>query len=328
MDKGIEKTSGGVGASSAACSRRCWRQSLAAIAVLLAALALCSSPAYALSQRGHAFGGSFETSGENKLSAPSAVAVNEATGDIYVVDKANNRVVRFNSNHEFLEAWGEGVNNGAEAFERCTKAEEAKCKAGKAGLKTEQFSSPTAIAVDNASGSPSKGDVYVVANRTWKKAVVEKFSSEGVHIATLNKKLEEKEEAEGAIDGVAVDSGGSVWIEREDEEEAFLLERFNSEASNKLEELEEFEVPEVVAGSRPTRPGFAIDPAGDIYITYEPGGADLLEEEEAIEEREEARKEKKEEPKHEQPQPPCQQHTCLVAKLRLFHGFGDWKPNR
>ena len=86
----------------------------AAVAFALSlALLICAQSAHALSQRGHSFGGSFgEAVG---LSGPSDVAVNEASGDAYVLDSANNRVVRFGPAPEraFIEAWGYGVTNGA-----------------------------------------------------------------------------------------------------------------------------------------------------------------------------------------------------------------------
>ena len=222
---------------------------------------------------------------------------------------------RFGPHYEFLEAWGWGVKEGGEQFEKCS--EEAKCKPGIPGLKAEQFESPTAIAIDNAPGSASAGDVYVVANRTWRKAVIDKFSPEGELLGTLISKKEEKEEVEGAIDGVAVDASGDVWVEREEEEDEFQLQRFNDETPNRLLEATEVEVPSLTEASRPTRPGFAIDSTGDIYVTYEPGGKDLPEELEEIEEREEVRKENKEELRHEAPQEPCQRARCLVAKLHL-----------
>jgi hypothetical protein len=297
----------------------------------LAALLMLSAPAGAFLHRGHSFSASLETSGENKLSGPSAVAVNEhstgaGAGDIYVLDKGNNRVVRFGPNHEFLEAWGVGVGGGA-AYEKCT--EEAKCKPGVAGFGTPvnpQFDEPVAIAVDNApsgtKGSPSSGDVYVVANRTWKKAIIYKFDFEGKPVSRLVSKPEEKEEV-WPIDGVAVDRSGIVWVDREGESEEVVLERFNNEEKNKLiSEPEEIELPEVAA-QRPVRPGFALDAQGHAYVTYEPGGLTIEQEEELFEERAEQRHEKKEPPVVEHLQPACVPHACLVAQLKVSVGAGE-----
>jgi hypothetical protein len=306
---------------------------IGAILVALAALLIASSPASALIHRGHTFGSAFsEASGAtDKLSGPSGVAVNEATsgegaGDVYVLDSANSRVVRYGPapTHAFIEAWGYGVNEvpTGETFEKCT----AKCKPGIAGYGQGQFDAPVGIAIDNSAGSPSNGDIYVIANATAKKAVIDKFSPSGTLLAKLISSKEEKEEVEGPIVGVAVDPSGTVWVEREDEEEEFALQRFNdaSPQNRPVGELAELEI-ENLQGARPVRPGFAVDAEGDVYVTYEPGGKDyeeILEEEEEIKERENERKKNKEEPKNEKPQKPCVQHACLTAKLAIVEEDG------
>lgn len=289
-------------------------RTLVLLALLIGA-ALCSAAsASAFVHRGHAFAGSLETSGANKLSDPSAVAVNETTGDVYVLDKGNNRVVRFGPNHEFLEAWGVGVGGGTE-YERCKV--ESQCKPGIAtpsSVTKTGFDEPVAIAVDNGSTSLSKGDVYVVANRTWKKAIVYKFNAQGEPVWALIRKAEEKEEDRPVV-GVAVDQSGKVWIEREGEEEHVVIERFNSAEHNVLlGEPEEFELPEV-ASERPVRPGFALDASGHAYVTYEPGGRDIAEEEEILEERAEEHKEKKEGKIVEALAEPCTTTRCEVARF-------------
>jgi len=296
--------------------RTLWPPSLAALALALIALLICTGSADALLHRGHSFKGSFEALTEaNKLSKPSAVAVNEASGlgagDIYVVDTANNRIVRFNGSHEFLEAWGYGVRTGAATFEKCTG--EAECKPGIAGTGAGQFSSPDAIAVDNAEGSPSAGYVYVVANNTAKRTVVDKFSFEGVPIGTLATKNVKEQ-----IDGVAVDRTGTVWVDSEDGEESFRLERFTNDLKNqRIGEAEEVELPAVVGGGHPAQPGFAVDSLGHVYVTYEPGGLDNHQQEELIKERAEERKLKKEEKIEEQPAEPCVEHRCVVAQFQV-----------
>ncbi len=280
--------------------------SIAATFIVVAVLLLCSSPAHAFSQRGHAFGGSFgEAVAGEPASRPSAIAVNEgSTGegarDIYVLESANDRVARFGPERKLIEVWGFGVGGGKK-YERCKE----KCLPGLAGFGTGEFDNPVAIAVDNSTSSsdPSAGDVYVVANSTWEAAVIDKFNPQGELVGKLIAKEEAREEAEGTIDGVVVDSSGVVWVEREDEEEDFLIQRFNDETHNKLLESVELEVPEeLFEGERPTRPGFAVDAADDLYITYEPDGKDFSEREGE----EEGRK-----------LPECEKDRCLVAELKI-----------
>ncbi len=192
---------------------------VSALVGMLAVLLLNVAPASALLQQGHVPAGSFGESGEVSPSRPSAIAVNETSGDVYVLEKANNRVMVYGpaAGHEFIEAWGVGVKNGKEEFQRCPATQ--KCLPGIAGFGKEgQLDDPVAIAVDNAGGSPSEGDVYVVANSTFHKATIDKFSPAGTLVHQLALK---NTEAEGPVDGVAVDPQGTVYIVREDEEEEF-----------------------------------------------------------------------------------------------------------
>jgi hypothetical protein len=295
-----------------------------AVLALLALFLIGSPTAHALVHRGHVFGGSFGEAfgegGQDRLSGPSALAVDEASsgeaaGDVYVLDSANNRVVRFGPApaHTFLEAWGYGVSNGSREYQRCA----SNCRPGIAGFGKGQFDSPVAIAVDNASGSPSQGDVYIAANRSGKKGVIDKFNSRGELITTLIKKKEEKEAAEGMTVGVAIDQSGTVWVERENGEEEFLLERFGNEPHNQLLEEPITHEIENLEGPRPARPGFAVDSQGHVYVTYEPGGKDQ-------EEREEEEKEVKK--RHGKPQGLCEVHKCLAAQLVLSANFLEAEP--
>jgi hypothetical protein len=86
---------------------------LAAIATTLAVVGLTVAPA--LAARGHVFDKSFTPSGAQALDSPADLAVNEATGDVYVVDQGNDRVEYFNEKGELQgqftgpSATGEGV---------------------------------------------------------------------------------------------------------------------------------------------------------------------------------------------------------------------------
>ena len=101
------------------------------VCVLIGVLVAGSAPALALSQRGHLFAFSFASKGEaaGRLARPAGVAVNEASGDVYVVDAGNSRVERFGPTREFVAAWGWGVSDGKAEYEVCA----SRCKAGIAG---------------------------------------------------------------------------------------------------------------------------------------------------------------------------------------------------
>ncbi len=285
---------------------------LASAAVLLLLL-VWSAPAHALAQRGHVFGGSFGTSfgeeGKEKLAGPTAVAVDEASsgegaGDIYVLDRAANRVVVFGPKHEYLATWQSGG-----------------------------FESPVAIAVDDskAEGDKSKGDVYIAVT----PKLVEKFNPKG---EVLDSKLHQaNENGAGEVEGIAVDQNGEVWVDREggpegEPTEDYVLERFNdvtphNEAIGVASELE-LSNAGAGEGTSPAKPGFAIEAEGeksfDAYVTYESNGEDaeeMKEEVKEIAEREHERKARHEELKHEvpreTPQEPCGINACFVRKVAL-----------
>jgi sugar lactone lactonase YvrE len=81
---------GGTGAPSVR------RLAMASLCALTAALALTTTPAQAA--RGHVFERQFGSKGTEpgQFEGPAGLAVNEATGNIYVVDRGNNRVEFFN----------------------------------------------------------------------------------------------------------------------------------------------------------------------------------------------------------------------------------------
>src|SRR5205823_4414979 len=116
-----------------------------AAAVLAWALGAAPAPALALSQRGHSFGFAFSEKGEGlgQLNGPAGVAVNESSGDVYVVDAGNQRVARFHPSDAEKEGnplavWGWGVTDGKAEYQIC----ESGCKAGIGGTGEGQFDYP------------------------------------------------------------------------------------------------------------------------------------------------------------------------------------------
>jgi NHL repeat-containing protein len=165
---------------------------LATLGVLSGGLALSSAPAVAAEQWSviSTFGGASSAQPDPEpLSDPAGVAVNQATGDVYVVDKGNNRVEYFDSAGKYLGQFNGGGKDVA-----------VEGKAAPAG----RFSEPEGIAVDSDLGSPSFGDVYVV---DFGHSVIDKFSSTGAYLDQLT-----PVEAGAELFGVAVDSMGSLWV--------------------------------------------------------------------------------------------------------------------
>ena len=151
----------------------------ATLLALVVALALAATPAFA--HPAHVFKSFFGSagSGAGQLSlrlferpkAGSGVAVNLETGDIYVADTGNHRIVEFSAAGSFIRAWGFGVADGTtKTLQSCT----ATCHVGIAGSEPGQLSEPTFIVVDNSPGG--EGDVYVGDSAD---SIVTKFDAEG-----------------------------------------------------------------------------------------------------------------------------------------------------
>jgi hypothetical protein len=154
-------------------------------------------------------------SGDGQLSAPAGVAVNEATGDVYVVDRGNDRVEVFDTEGKYLSQF-----NGSEA-------------------PTGQFSEPSNVAVDNASG-PLKGAIFVIDPG---HKVVDGFAPDGKYAAQLTGTCEKPEEPSSCpgsklipfseLAGAAVDATGNLWVYegRENEERKGAINEFSATGS-------------------------------------------------------------------------------------------------
>jgi DNA-binding beta-propeller fold protein YncE len=247
--------------------------------LVLALLGLGVAPA--LAARGHLFTGSFGSpgSGAGQLGEPVGVAVNEATGDIYVVDKANNRVEIFNSNGSKFEGEFNGSGLGIGTLGSGLLLNEGKA-AGSGGLPEEvptgRFDEPEGIAVDNDPGSPSFGDVYVVtknahpATELEAEAVVDKFSATGEYVGqiTRNPGNEFGEYGFQRVFGVAVDLRGEVWVE------AANFGGFNAGAANYTNAVANTWIGFRHAASTiefAPYPAFAVDSEDNLYVDNNPG---------------------------------------------------------
>jgi DNA-binding beta-propeller fold protein YncE len=222
----------------------------------------------ALAARGHQFERAF--SGpcavepcEGTLKEPAGVAINEETGDVYVVDRGANRVVRFDATGVYQAEFngsgtllGEGVAAGG---------------GGNAGeIETGRFSSPEGIAVDNSCSlrklaeplckqeDPSNGDVYVVdAGHT----VVDKYSPMGAYVGQINEAESGAGPFSHVLDGVAVDVQGAVAVYQENR----VVNVFGDAVRNQFQraviaEVEGFGLP-----------GIAVDTSGDFYLRHTAG---------------------------------------------------------
>jgi len=160
---------------------------------LMLVLAWCA-PASALVARGHVFAFAFEGEGEHVFTSPTGVAVDEASGEVFVVVPARERVERLRPKTD-----GGGFEFAGEL----------------------KVNSPGAIAIDNVAGNESQGDVYVAGAKEKdaepdERDVVEKFTAAGelIYKKSLFKAKEDGQACEMEledIDGLAVDGKGRLW---------------------------------------------------------------------------------------------------------------------
>lgn len=139
------------------------------VCVALGVLAVGVSSASAIE-----FGG--EGEGAGQVGEPYGVAADQATGDVYVADRGNNRVDEFETNGTFVRAWGWGVDAAKpEArLQECTTA--TGCVHGEGGGGVGELDHPTGVAFDNVSGEPA---LYVEDDGNNR---VQKFSPTGTFL--------------------------------------------------------------------------------------------------------------------------------------------------
>jgi hypothetical protein len=124
--------------------------------------------------------------GAGQFESARGVAVDQASGDVYLVDSGNNRVDQFTAEGTFVRAWGWGVADGVtQAPQTCTTT----CFKGTRGSGAGQFGSESkGMAVDNDQLSSSYQDVYVSEHGNHR---VEKFSPSGSFILMFGKEVNE-----------------------------------------------------------------------------------------------------------------------------------------
>jgi RHS repeat-associated protein len=136
--------------------------------------------------------------GAGQFTGPTAATV-DASGNIWVVDKEDNRIEKFNASGTFLLAVGWGVKDGKSEAETCTVS----CQAGIAGSGNGQFKLPSGIVV-----SQSTGDVYVTDGGNGR---IEVFSSSGAFLKAFGSSGSGAEQLSSPAQS-AIDASGNLWV--------------------------------------------------------------------------------------------------------------------
>jgi hypothetical protein len=196
-------------APSAQCRHKKLVGSLSVI-VLILTVSIFAASAEAF--RGHAFGFTFGAAASahanpEPLAAPSAVAANNVTGRVYVLDQGNSRIEYFSSTGAY-----EGQFNGAETPAKAFQFGSKPLTAGIAVDNSCYFKHLSGAACSTADSS--NGDLYVTDNL---HGVVDKFSPSGVYLGQLEQAAGGEpyifELLEGvSAEGVSVDASGVVWV--------------------------------------------------------------------------------------------------------------------
>ena len=212
--RGLRGADGGTTAPAA--KRAAGLQTRFALLVVLTCacvLALGAGSAQALQVFSFSFGSTGAAGGD--FNSPQGVAVDQSTGDVYVVDAGNFRVEKFTPNlstdtGNFDLAFGEGVD-ATTSGNICTASSGDTCQAGTSGTSAGAFESPLFVAVDNSGGS-SQGDVYVgdPGDNT-----VTKFDSSGNLVTSFGTGGQLSGTATStfpSIDGITVDNSGNLLV--------------------------------------------------------------------------------------------------------------------
>lgn len=171
---------------------------------------------------------------EGEFANPQGIAVNQANGHVYVVDRDNSRVQEFDLDGNFVRLWGWGVSTPGGSFQICSSS----CRAGAAGAGDGQLGEVTigdptdpargrpGIAVD-----PTDGQLFVADPGNSR---VQQFSPTGAFeavIGTAGGGLGEFGDQEPQR--VAVDSNGILYIS--DSNASHRIQRYDTQTQTFLD---------------------------------------------------------------------------------------------
>jgi len=267
-------------------SNRVRGPALISLPLALGVLALASSSASGF--RGHAFGSDFgwgvadgkgelevcttgckpgiAAAGNGQFNAPSDVAVNEATGHVYVLDQGNGRIEVFGHDEKYVAQF-DGSETPAKAFAFGTVA----LTGGIAVDNTCYIKKLSGAACTSA--DPSNGDVYVSdpgGGAEPGKGVVDKFNAEGAYLGQLEEACGkascpafEFTGAEHVVTpaGIGVDVSGTVWVYQEGQDISGDVDSFTNAEPNIFNSTRVLKA--VSTGFN--CPGFAVDSEDNFY---------------------------------------------------------------
>jgi len=221
-------------------------------------------------------------SGPGQLNNPAGLAVNETSDVLYVADRGNKRIDRFDpKTGAFL-----GSFDGGATFEPEPGVTQPTTEAGHGGGPDEEpsgkFVEPIeSLAVDNTcyrhsprltgaaceAFDPSNGDVYVVENGKGGHRLVDKFSSTGAYVGQITEKTIGASSPNFLFFAVTVNQLGEVLATALDGGTfgENHIERFTNEVANKLIESRIIYVATSFSSPPYFIAGLALGPGEDFY---------------------------------------------------------------
>jgi hypothetical protein len=179
-----------------------------ALAAVLGLCVFATSAARASAETSHPFLSSFDGSGTpaGSLGYAGPMAVDQATGDVYVADLANQVVDRFSATGAYK---CQITGNVLPALSECNGSTGSATPAGSFSFPSLQEEGTVALAVDNSTNpsDPSAGDLYVLDGGGEGAGVIDKFGPTGEYLGEVTGAF-----SAGVPDGLGVDGEGRLWV--------------------------------------------------------------------------------------------------------------------
>jgi hypothetical protein len=189
-----------------------------------------------------------------EMSHPTGIAVDQSTGDVYVMDRGNRRIQQFTLDGGFVRAWGWGVDTGANAFEICTES----CQAGVPGPQPGQFGASSTT--NSLAISPVSNTLFATDGVNGR---VMEFELDGAFVGEWGSGLF----ASGYPRHIAIDADGIAYASDDDSATDDRVVRFDTDPPGNVDPL-----PASLLADGETA-GLEIDPTtGDLLIARDRSG--------------------------------------------------------
>jgi len=204
-----------------------------------------------------------EGSGGGQLARPNGLAV-DSDGNVYVIDRQNQRVQKFTPTSQFVVMFGGDVNKtkvegGAPAAQRnvCPIDPGDVCQAGISGEEPGQLE---ATIGDYIAYSPNEGGTILVGD----KGGIQVFDTNGNHKKTIAFAGPLAALAGKTVNGLDVDSAQNIYITLDGTEDVFKLSPVGTPLDPGKPGGSSFEADNPLA--------IAVDMEGSVYVIHDPLG--------------------------------------------------------